>query len=198
MKFLAVDTSGKRLTVAAFNGVRTEVADRACALQHSVLLMDELDGVLSRAQLSLADCDFLACVVGPGSFTGIRIGISAVKGLAFGASKPALAVTSFDAIAYADTSEKKIAAVDAGHGCVYAAGYGVPLEAGHYPVEEVAAAAKTYGAVVLGTEPLPLPSKTVNGAEGLVKAVCALADGAGDADDLHALYLRRSSAEEAR
>lgn len=198
MKFLAIDTSGPRLLVAADNGVETVLSDRECALQHSVLLMDEVASVLSRARMTLSDCDLLACTVGPGSFTGIRIGISAVKGMAFGADRPALAVTSFDVLAYADRGEKKIAAVDAGHGCVYAKGYGVALEAGHYPAEQIAELSRETGAEILSSGPLPLPAKQVNAAEGLAEAVRVLAGGAQSADALAALYLRKSSAEEKR
>lgn len=198
MNFLAIDTSGKRLVVAASCGARTEISDRECVLQHSVLLMDEVDGTLSRAGMRLSDCNLLACTVGPGSFTGIRIGISAVKGLALGADKPVLSVTSFDAVAYADKSERKIVAIDAGHGCVYAKGYGVPLAAGHYPCEQIAALAASADAPVLSAEPLPIACRVVGLGEGLVCAVRALCGEAGTADELTALYLRKSSAEEKR
>ena len=50
--------------------------------------------------MTLGDCDFFAAVVGAGSFTGIRIGISAVKGFCAATGKPALPITSFDVAAY--------------------------------------------------------------------------------------------------
>lgn len=110
MKFLAIDTSGKQLNVVAVNGERQIVSRRGdCAMQHSVLLMDEIDEALKAARLSPADCDFFACVAGPGSFTGIRIGIATVKGLCLACQKPALPLTSFDTIAYADKSERNSA-----------------------------------------------------------------------------------------
>lgn len=197
MNYLAIDTSGKRLSVAARKGDTLVISDKPCILQHSVLLMDEADTLLSRANLTLSGCDFLACTVGPGSFTGIRIGISAVKGMAFGAEKPVLAVTSFDAVAYADAREKKIAAIDAGHGCVYAKGYGVPLEAGHYPVEEILRLAERYEVPILSADPLPF-AEQADAARGLAACADANFAQAGDLNALCALYLRKSSAEEQR
>lgn len=199
MKFLAIDTSGKRLIVAAVNGRKKAVCDEVCPMQHSVCLFPAIDGAVSRAELSLRDCDFLACTVGPGSFTGIRIGISAVKGLCFGAEKNALAVTSFAAIAYAEKTENKIAVVDAGHGFVYAEGYGsARLPCGYYSGEEVLRLASKTGAALLCAEEFDFPARVVDAAKGLIAAARASAGKAGSAEQLAALYLRRSSAEEGR
>ena len=101
MKYLAIDTSGNYLAVTAGKDGRTFcscVPD--CAMKHSVTLMGEVEKVLNEAELTLAECDFFAAVVGAGSFTGIRIGISAAKGFALACGKPTLAITSFDALAY--------------------------------------------------------------------------------------------------
>ena len=117
-----------------------------CAMQHSVCLLPEIDGALKEAGLALEDCDFFACAVGPGSFTGIRIGISTVKGLAFALGKPTLGVTSLRAIAYAEEG-CRAALVDAGHGNVYAEGFGFSLPQGFYRAEEVVLRAKEAGRV---------------------------------------------------
>ena len=91
MNYLAIDTSGEYLTVIAKHGERTERVFRPdCLAKHSVVLMDEIDGVLSRAQLTAAECDFFAVLVGPGALAGIRIGISTVKCLACASGKPLL------------------------------------------------------------------------------------------------------------
>ncbi len=122
--FLAVDTSSRYLTVVA---VKDGKAERSfipdCALNHSVILQDEIDRVLSRASLSPAECDFFAAVTGPGSFTGIRIGISCVKGFAMALGKRAAGVTAFEMLSYNVKSDCPFAvAIDAGHGNFYAAG----------------------------------------------------------------------------
>ncbi len=101
MNYLAIDTSGGYLTVIACkNGVRKTIFEADGALQHSVRLMDAADEALRAVSLTPAECDFFCAVTGPGSFTGIRIGISAVKGFSEGTGKPALGRTSFQVLAY--------------------------------------------------------------------------------------------------
>jgi len=100
MKLLIVDTSGPVCGVAI-------LADQAvvydCAavnkLTHSTNLMPMVDAALAATGLTLADMDRLAVVTGPGSFTGVRIGVSTVKGLAHGAGKPCVAVDALEAMA---------------------------------------------------------------------------------------------------
>lgn len=201
MKFLAIDTSGKRLTAIAYADGRAEKTCLSdCAMQHSVRLMDEIDGVLSRAGMSASECDFFAVVVGAGSFTGIRIGISTVKGLCLALGKPALSVTSFDCIAYAEESVPVLALVDAGHGCYYACAYGADKRAETAPCflpreEAEKIAAKGYAPV--SGEPLSLGRETDAG-EGLLRAVLAKSGETAPAERLTALYIRKSSAEENR
>lgn len=200
MNFLALDTSGRRLTVAAVRGDAVALRDvDDCAMRHSVLLMDAVDSVLNEAGLTPRTCDFFACVVGPGSFTGIRIGISTVKGLCLASGRPALAVTSFDRIAYADRSGDPIAVVDAGHGKLYAQGYGRgSLPAGLYDAEEVAELSRKTHAPLLACEPCGVGETVVSAAEGLLRAARELCGRAAPAEELGALYLRKSAAEEGR
>lgn len=197
MKFLAFDTSAKRLVVAAGGGAREAVRVVESPMQHSVRLMGEIDLALKEAGFSVAECDLIACVVGPGSFTGIRIGISALKGLCF-SGKRALGVTSFQEIAYADKTPAKISAVDAGHGFLYAEGFGVSLPQGYYPKEEVLSLSAKTGAPILAAEPCGAGERLVSPAEGLVAFVRRNAANAVPAREIAALYLRKSSAEEGR
>ena len=192
MKFLAIDTSGQRLVVIAQNGDKTVVRAQNSAMRHSILLMDEIDSALKEAELSLSACDFVACVVGPGSFTGIRIGISAVKGLCMAADISALAVTSFDCLAYAEKRERLLALVDAGHDHFYACPYDglTPQTAAYLSAEEVNAIAKR-GYV-------PVTERDTDIALGLKNAAIALSERKAPATELLALYLRKSSAEEGR
>jgi tRNA threonylcarbamoyl adenosine modification protein YeaZ len=125
--FLAVDTSGNHLAVVAVkDGTTYATYVENCAMKHAVSIMPAVDETLKKANLQLKDCDFFAAVVGAGSFTGIRIGISTVKGFCLAHGKPALAITSFDVAAYnaLDTKTNKILClVDALHDCYYACGY---------------------------------------------------------------------------
>lgn len=100
MKLLAVDTSGPVCGVAVLTeqGIRYECAVQN-KLTHSVNLLSMIDQAFQATGLTLSDMDRLAVVVGPGSFTGVRIGVSTVKGLAHGAGKPCVAVNALEAMA---------------------------------------------------------------------------------------------------
>lgn len=200
MSFLAIDTSGKRLLVVACKNGEKYISDISdCLHAHSVRLMEEIDGVLKKAELSPAECDFFCAVVGAGSFTGIRIGISTVKGLCLACGKPALSVTSFDTLAYAERNGKTLALVDAGRGFYYACGYDEDGEISVSPrycsAEEAEAFVRKGYAPVSG-EPLGVPTKLVNPAEGLFAAAVRNCNNTTPAQTLSALYLRKSSAEE--
>lgn len=199
MNYLAIDTSGKYLTVIAKKGDKTErVCLSDCMAKHSVVLMDEIDGALSRLGLTPQECDFFAVVIGPGSFTGIRIGISTIKGLCFACEKRAVAVTSFDCIAY--TKEMPIMSlVDAGHGYVYAAAYDKERNLVFQP-QYVATSAieEMRNEFCFASADGIDESECVDVAFGLERAVAAKGNHRVDADCLTALYLRKSSAEENR
>lgn len=196
--FLAVDTSSRYLTVAAVKGEKVALRHIPdCAMKHSVTLMDEIDKAFEEAGLTPAECDFFCAVTGPGSFTGIRIGISAIKGFAVGTGKPVLALTSFDLIAYNIKDEKFYTVIDAAHGSFYVCGYssggGVILTPSYMGGEEVNA----LGAPLYGFEELPLENyKKVDITSSFVPAVMANRDKV--ADDVSALYVRKSQAEEGR
>lgn len=70
------------------------------ALTHSKTLLPMAEDLLKNCGMTLADVDALAVAHGPGSFTGIRIGVSAVKGLCWGAEKPAIGVSTLEAMAW--------------------------------------------------------------------------------------------------
>ena len=67
---------------------------------HSETMLPMVESMLKNAGVTLADLDSIAVTAGPGSFTGLRIGIAAVKGMAVGAKKPCIAVSTLEAIAY--------------------------------------------------------------------------------------------------
>lgn len=95
---------------------------------HAERLIDEVQAVLESQHLRLQDCAALVVGVGPGSFIGVRIGLATVKGLAFGAALPVLAVSSSAALALSRQQAGTVAvAVDAKKGQVYAAAYAVTL-----------------------------------------------------------------------
>lgn len=100
MNLLAVDTSGPVAGVAVLrDGAVAYEAAAVNHLTHSANLMPMIEEALSRAGLDIAAIDLYAAVTGPGSFTGVRIGVSAVKGMAHGAGKPCVGVDALEALA---------------------------------------------------------------------------------------------------
>ena len=100
MKILAIETSAKSVSAAVVeNGVPLASAYQNMGLTHSRTLMPLVDGMLSAAGLRVQDMDLLAAANGPGSFTGLRIGVSALKGLAWALEKPCCGVSTLAAMA---------------------------------------------------------------------------------------------------
>ena len=100
MKLLAVDTSGPVCGVAVLEEGKILYEGAAVnRLTHSVSLMPMVEEALNKCSTNISEIDLYAAVVGPGSFTGVRIGVSAVKGMAHGAGKPCVAVDALEALA---------------------------------------------------------------------------------------------------
>ncbi len=101
MKILALDTATQSCSVAIVDdeSLLAELT-RVNSKTHSRHLMDLINTVCRIADLKAEDMDGFAVTIGPGSFTGLRIGISAIKGLAFSFGKPVVGVSSLDALAW--------------------------------------------------------------------------------------------------
>ena len=100
MKILALETSAKSVSAAvAENGVILAAAYQNNGLTHSRTLMPLVDSMLCNASLTLDDIDLIAVAHGPGSFTGLRIGVSAAKGLAWAKGLPCCGVSTLEAMA---------------------------------------------------------------------------------------------------
>lgn len=97
---LAIDTSGPVAGCALLREGRiAHLTVMNHGLTHSETIMPAVDEALSSAGLSCGDVDVFAAVAGPGSFTGVRIGVCAAKGLAHAAAKPCAAVHALEALA---------------------------------------------------------------------------------------------------
>jgi tRNA threonylcarbamoyladenosine biosynthesis protein TsaB len=125
---LAIDTATQFASLALYD------ADAVWAEQtwhsansHTVELMPTLAGMLAQRRLSPRDLDGIAVSLGPGSFTGLRVGVSVAKGLAFAAGIPLVGVPTLDALAYAHAGRglPLWAVVRAGRGRVCAGFYPV-------------------------------------------------------------------------
>lgn len=100
MNILALDTSGPVAGVAILKN--SEAAYEAIAINrftHSVSLMPMVEEGFVSTGLSIHDIDLFAATVGPGSFTGVRIGVSTVKGIAHGVNKPCIGINALEALA---------------------------------------------------------------------------------------------------
>ncbi len=128
MKILSVDSSAKTASVAVTEGTTllSECFVNA-GLTHSRTLMPMVDNALSQADLKIENIDAICVNAGPGSFTGIRIGVAAVKGLALATDKLCSGVSTLESIAYNFIDEDAIicSAMDARCNQVYAALFNV-------------------------------------------------------------------------
>ena len=127
MNYLAIDASTEACSVALqVNGKLYSRYD-LCPQSHSLQLLPMVDEVLTEAGIKLSQCDGLIFGRGPGSFTGVRIGVGVAQGLAFSANIPVFGVSSLQAMAQLAFIEGKvkgkntgvIAAIDARMGEVY-------------------------------------------------------------------------------
>lgn len=126
MIVLAVD-SASRSSSAAIVGSDSVLAETTLVKNetHSRHIMGMIDGVLTVSGLDIRDVSAFAVTVGPGSFTGVRIAVSAVKGMAFATGKPVVGISTLDALA-APVSQSRnavCAMMDARRGEVYYARY---------------------------------------------------------------------------
>jgi len=97
---LAIETSGEQCSVCVFwnNEKYVETTSRI-KFSHSKMIFSIVENTLSTAEIALTDLKSIAVSIGPGSFTGLRIGLAAAKGMALGASLSIIPVPTFEAIA---------------------------------------------------------------------------------------------------
>ena len=103
MLILGLDCAAKAASAAVFNtgtGSMVFAGSTDAMKTHSEALLPHVESVLKEAKLTLNDIDAFAVTNGPGSFTGVRIAVSAVKGMAFALNKPVYAVSTLHALAY--------------------------------------------------------------------------------------------------
>ncbi|MBW2673511.1 MAG: tRNA (adenosine(37)-N6)-threonylcarbamoyltransferase complex dimerization subunit type 1 TsaB, partial [Deltaproteobacteria bacterium] len=125
---LAVDTSLRTASVALLedDDIRAELFVHT-GRNHAEVLLPSIERLLASVGIEKTQIDLFAVTVGPGSFTGLRVGTSTVKGLAFVLQKPVVGICTLDAlalnVAHADPRTAICPMVDAGRGEVYTALY---------------------------------------------------------------------------
>ncbi len=134
MKILALDTAASICAAAVYDSECDDVigaVSEDIGKGHAEVLMDYVERVLDEAKLSIRDIDRVAVNVGPGSFTGVRIGVSAARGFALGLGRPAIGIDAFEALAR-ETADRFAARpvtvlLDAHRGEIYAQGFDADL-----------------------------------------------------------------------
>lgn len=127
MLVLAINTSTKVGTVALFHsdlGLISEV-NLNIKLNHSDTVMTSIDSLFALSSYTIKDVERIAVSIGPGSFTGIRVGVGAAKGMAYSLRVPIVGINELDVVAYLSTRGDKdiIAMIDARKERVYYARY---------------------------------------------------------------------------
>ncbi len=126
MKILALESSAKAASCAVLaDGELLASAWQAAGLTHSRTLLPMVEGMLKNSELPMEAMDAVAVAAGPGSFTGLRIGIAAVKGLAWAAEKPCIPVSTLEAMAWplAHLEGSIVCAMDARRQQIYNAAF---------------------------------------------------------------------------
>jgi tRNA threonylcarbamoyladenosine biosynthesis protein TsaB len=126
MLTLAFDTSSKTAAIAILrDGVTIYEVLINTGLNHSEVLLPAIDYACRQSDIKIDDVDLLACTVGPGAFTGLRVSVSTLKGLLLATGKPAVGVSSLAALALntSGTNALVCPVIDAARGQVYAAYY---------------------------------------------------------------------------
>ena len=124
---LAIETATRAGSVSLARGVEVLSAGLGDGTSsHSTDLIENIERVLREGNAKLSDIDLFAVTVGPGSFTGLRIGLATVKAFAVCVRKPCLPVSTLAAIAHAaGDSERTVSILPAGRGEVYAQAFSV-------------------------------------------------------------------------
>lgn len=220
MKILAVDSSSVVATVAVVEDDKLlgEISVNH-KLTHSEKLMPLMDQLLGMLELKPSDMDLFAVANGPGSFTGLRIGISSIKGLSYATGKPAVGISTLEGLAQGVPFSQYLVCplMDARNDQVFTALY----ECGQHPkeilapvamgIEEILEQRKGKETLFLGDGAL-LHRKRIDAVLGeyahFAPSHCSMArascigsaalnhlDQTGDSQQLEAVYLRKSQAE---
>jgi tRNA threonylcarbamoyladenosine biosynthesis protein TsaB len=201
---LALDTTHEFGSIALRRGEElVEEVTMHAPTGFAHVLYGHLGALLVRHSVGLQDVDCFAAACGPGSFTGVRVGLACIKGLAEAEGKPAVAISNLQALATFGTAALRASVLDARRGEIY----GGLFDAQCAPIgdETVGKLDSWLGGVPTGAEfitgDIDLPFAAIRAPQALADAVAKLALAAylaGRASDpaaLDANYVRRSDAE---
>ena len=128
-RVLALDTTAELGSIALYDGQVLDEITMHSPEGFGHILFDRIRSLLDRAGVRVSDIDCFASASGPGSFTGVRVGLTAAKGLAEASGKPVVAVSNLMALAWFGSGPLRATVLDARRGEIYGALYGPDLEA---------------------------------------------------------------------
>jgi tRNA threonylcarbamoyladenosine biosynthesis protein TsaB len=175
MRVLAIDTALEACSAAVLDTSGGITASETVVMTrgHAEALMPLIARVMIRAGIEFGDLDRIAVTTGPGSFTGLRVGISAARGIALAAGKSAIGLSTLAGFAAPliadDDSTQVVAAIDARHDHIYLQVFGVNGRTLVGPrtatVRDAARAAMTAPARIIGSAAKKLAAAWAKGAE---------------------------------
>lgn len=122
MNFLAIDTTMQQLSLAlSIDNKEKAVTIDTKAKKHNSTLMSEIDKLLKEYNGEIKDIDVFGVVTGPGSFTGIRVGVSAINAFSFALNKKIVEITALELAAYNYKDQNILAMIDCRNNNYYAA-----------------------------------------------------------------------------
>ena len=219
MLLLSIDASGKSAACAVTDGDKVICSEFInSGLTHSQTLLPMIDKMLKEANVDIKDIDAFAITNGPGSFTGLRIGISTIRAFAQAMNKPVVAVNTLEALAYNMQGYKGaiIPMLDARRNEVFTAAYefcGEELKTVIEPcvmtIEEIADRFHGVGAMLNGDGAIihrgvlenvdgfefPLQNLLETRASAVASLAFLRADKSINYNEVQPLYLRKSQAE---
>jgi tRNA threonylcarbamoyladenosine biosynthesis protein TsaB len=175
MRVLAIDTALAACSAAVLDTVFGGVIageSQPMVRGHAEALMPLISRVMQRSELAFTDIDRVAVTTGPGSFTGLRVGVSAARGIALAADKPAVGVSTLSAYAAPHIADDKlnpvIAVIDARHQHVYLQVFGpggsIVVAPRLAPLSEAVRAAAEARSRIVGSAAQAVADRLPNGA----------------------------------
>ena len=213
MKILAVDTSSRNCSVSIVEVDKNKninviaQGNNDDERTHSVKLMPMIDNMFKTSNLSLDNIDLLACCLGPGSFTGIRIGIATMKAFADVKNIPTVGVTSLESLAYNIEENATICPIiDCKNNNVYSAMFELKdntyVKIGDNIADTIEDGSVLHKDLILekfANKDIRFSDKNIQSSVSLAR--CAydkyLKGEYGDSSNISPLYLRKSQAERA-
>jgi len=191
---LAIDTTSESGSIALAEGGRVlEEVELHSSDGFAHVVFDQIELLLARHRMSITDIEGFAAAAGPGSFTGVRVGLTAAKGLAEATGRKVVAVSNLQAVASFGTRALRAPVIDARRGDIFGALYDADLR---LVAPEVVMKLDDFALTLSkDTEVITGASKNLAGAIARIAHGEFQAGRAQDPAEIDANYVRRSDAE---